>query len=68
MIFVYLMGGMANQMFQIATGIALGLEHNDEVFFAMKTNLEIQATYRPDYKDTISVSYTHLTLPTNREV
>jgi hypothetical protein len=63
MIFVYLMGGMANQMFQIATGIALGLEYNDEVFFAMKTNLEIQATYRPDYKDTIFINLQRIDVP-----
>jgi len=63
MIYVYLMGGLANQMFQIATGISLSLEHNDEVFFAITTNLGIHATKRPDYKDTIFMNLARINEP-----
>ena len=53
MIYVYLMGGLGNQMFQIATGLSEALEHNTQAYFSKKTNLHISATSRPDYKDTI---------------
>ena len=44
MIYVYLMGGLGNQMFQIATGLSEALEHNTQVYFSKKTNLHISAT------------------------
>lgn len=33
MVYVKLMGGLGNMLFQIATGVAYGLEHNKKVFF-----------------------------------
>ena len=53
-IYTYLMGGLGNQMFQIATGISHGLDNNDgKVFFSEKTNLGITATIRKDYNDSV---------------
>ena len=48
------MGGLGNQMFQIATGLSYGIDNDCKVYFSEKTNLGITgATHREDYDDSI---------------
>ncbi len=68
-VYTYLMGGLGNQMFQIATGLSHGIDNNDgEVFFSEKTNLGIIATHRKDYNDTIFEYLPRLKEPTHMRI
>ena len=68
-VYTYLMGGLGNQMFQIATGLSHGIDNNDsKIYFSEKTNLGITATQRKDYNDTIFEYLPRLKEPTHMRI